>query len=146
MSGRDDDRGDIGRGERLAAGGLAGLCLGLLIVAAVLHPASDGHGTHTQLGLRACTWAIYFDAPCPTCGMTTSFTHAADGAFLASFLTQPMGFILALGTSVVFWGAAHVAVFGSRLGRYSTRLARPRAFWAVGGAAAAAWAYKIMVW
>lgn len=128
------------------AGLLAGGCLALLIVAAVLRPASDGHGTHTQLGLRPCTWTMYFDAPCPTCGMTTSFTHAADGAFLDSFLTQPLGFVLALGTSITFWGSLHVAVFGSRLGRYAARLGRPKVFWSLGGAAAAAWAYKILTW
>lgn len=135
-----------GTAERTLAGVLAVGCLAVLGVAAALSAASDGHGTHTQLGLRPCTWAIYFDAPCPTCGMTTSFSHAADGDFAASFLTQPMGFLLAIGTAVTFWGSAHVAVFGSNLGRYAFRLGGAKVFWSAGGAAAAAWAYKIMTW
>ncbi len=87
-----------------------------------------------------------FGIPCPTCGMTTAFARAADGDLGKSFLTQPMGCILALGTSAGFWAAVHVAATGSQLGMVCARLLRPRLLWGVAGAATAAWAYKIATW
>lgn len=128
------------------AGVLAGACLSLLLVATSLAPSVDGHGTHTQLGLKSCAWASLFDMPCPSCGMTTAFAHAAEGSFTASMAAQPMGFILAIGTAIVFWGALHVALFGSAVGQFAIQMVRPSTLWIFGGAAAAAWAYKIVTW
>lgn len=132
--------------RRLLAGLLAGACLALLLVASGLAPSADGHGTHTQLGMKPCGWASVFDLPCPSCGMTTSFAHAANGSFSASMVTQPMGFILALSTAAVFWGALHATIFGSAVGQFAVRMIRPTSLWIFGGAAAAAWAYKIVTW
>jgi hypothetical protein len=78
--------------------------------------------------------------------MTTAFAHAADGSFAASFAAQPMGLILALGTAMVFWGSLHVAIFGSAVGQFAARMVQPTTLWIFGGAAAAAWAYKIVTW
>ncbi len=135
-----------GAWARVWAACIAAGILGLLGTAAWLRADSGGHGTHTQLGMPACAWAMAFDRPCPTCGMTTAFAHAADGEFRASFLSQPLGFMLALGAAAGFWGAVHVAATGSQLGTVSARLMQPRALWVLAGLAAAAWAYKFATW
>lgn len=132
--------------QRLLAGGLcagAGTVLGL---SASMTPADAGHGTHEQIGLPACMWAAYFDAPCATCGMTTAFAHAAEGNLLDSLLTQPMGMLLAVGTAVGFWFALYVALTGSRVGAMALSLLRPRSLWIMAGLAGAAWVYKLITW
>ncbi|MEC9374691.1 MAG: hypothetical protein VYC34_12640, partial [Planctomycetota bacterium] len=65
--------------ERLLAALAAAAFIAVLIVAATLTPSPDGHGTHTRLGLTPCPWVLTLNKPCPTCGMTTAFAHAADG-------------------------------------------------------------------
>ena len=132
--------------HRVAAGFTALGCLTLLSVAAWLQPASAGHGTHEQLGLYACVWASTLDFPCPTCGMTTSFAHAADGHFQAAFTTQPFGTLLAVITATIFWLATHQALFASRVGRMTDILTRGRVLWIAAALLAAAWIYKIIIW
>ncbi|MBX3357665.1 MAG: DUF2752 domain-containing protein [Phycisphaeraceae bacterium] len=133
-------------GNRLLAAGVAVACLALLAVASTLSPASNGHGTHMQLGLAPCGWAVATGYPCPTCGMTTSFAAAVRAHPWDAIRAQPMGFLLALVTAVVFWGALHTAVFGSQLPRLGARLLAPRYLWLVAGIWAASWAYKIITW
>jgi hypothetical protein len=36
--------------------------------------------------------------PCPTCGMTTAFSHTVRGQWGRALWDQPAGFVLALGT------------------------------------------------
>ena len=50
-------------GDRIGAGVIAILCLTVLSIGAWLSPATDGHGTHTQLGLSPCMWAVALDNP-----------------------------------------------------------------------------------
>lgn len=138
---RSDDRS-----RRIFATILAVACLTLLIVAAMLEPSAEGHGTHTALGMPPCSWSISFDRPCPTCGMTTAFAHAADADLVAAATAQPFGAFLAVLTASVFWGAAHVALTGSAIGRYAGRAAKPSILWTVAGSALAAWAYKWFTW
>jgi hypothetical protein len=78
--------------------------------------------------------------------MTTAFAHAADLNLWRSFKTQPMGFLLAIGTAGAFWVALYVAATGSTLGRLCGGLLAPRALWVLLGLAAAAWAYKWATW
>ena len=134
------------RGERLGAALLAGACLGVLIIAAWLHADSSGHGTHTQLGLSECAWAEYFDAPCATCGMTTSFAYAADGRWMTSLAAQPFGTVLALASAVLFWGGLHVAATGSRLGAAAAPILTGRLLTVAVALFLTAWAYKWVVW
>jgi hypothetical protein len=136
----------VGLWARIGAGCIAGMVLGVLGTAAWLRADPAGHGTHTQLGMPQCTWAAAFNVPCPTCGMTTAFSHVAHGEFVAGFWAQPLGSVLALAAAAGFWGAVHVAVTGSQLGAYSARMLRPRVLWGLAGAAAAAWAYKYATW
>lgn len=93
-----------------------------------------------------CTWAEVLDLPCLTCGMTTSFSYAGDGAFLTSFLTQPMGFVLVLVVATLFWGGAHVAMTGSRLGPFAARIFSRRGMLVLGAMSLGAWVYKIATW
>lgn len=131
---------------RFGAAAIAVACLTLLIVAARLHPAAAGHGTHTQLGMPPCGWAIYFGKPCATCGMTTAFAHAAHFQLWSSFKAQPMGALLALATAVAFWAGLHIAATGSRLGPFLAGLLTPRLLWTIAALTLLAWAYKFLTW
>lgn len=74
------------------------LALGLAVVLAVarwLEPDPRGYGTHTQLGLAPCTFALVTGHPCPSCGMTTSFAWFARGRFDRSWRANPAGSVLA---------------------------------------------------
>lgn len=72
------------------------LLFGLLLTAGVLKPNSDGMGTHQQLGLPPCTMVALFGIRCPSCGMTTSWSHFMRGAFVSSWEANPGGFLLAI--------------------------------------------------
>jgi hypothetical protein len=65
----------------------------VLALARVLHPSERGFGTHQQLGLPPCIFLQLTGIPCPSCGLTTSFAHAARLHWLAAFTTQPFGFV-----------------------------------------------------
>lgn len=133
-------------GGRVAASILAAACLAVLLVAAWLTPAPAGHGSHTQIGLPPCGWAVYSGRPCPTCGMTTAFALAAEGRWARATTTQPLGALLALTTAVVFWFGAYVAATGSLLGRMGATMVGPRVLWTLAGLLLAAWAYKMLTW
>jgi len=133
-------------GERIGAGFLALATLAVLITAAWLTPDPSGHATHTKLGMQRCLWVVSFDQPCPTCGMTTSFSHAGEGSWTTAILTQPMGALLALLTTMIFWGATHQAVTGSRIGSVVQAVLRPSVVIGMFILAAAAWIYKINTW
>ena len=69
----------------------------LLIVAAFLSPDPQGYGTHRQLGLPPCSFKVWFNGmPCPSCGMTTSWSHMTKGQVFSSFRANPGGALLAL--------------------------------------------------
>jgi len=135
--------GPLRAGGRLAALALALACLAVLLTAARLRPDPRGHDTHTQLGIPRCLWMARFERPCPTCGMTTSFAHMADGNTAAAFRTQPAGATAALACAAAFWGALHAAVRGARWDRVLSWLVRPAVLWAVGALFFLAWAYKL---
>jgi len=133
-------------GDRIGAGVIAILCLTVLSIGAWLSPATDGHGTHTQLGLSPCMWAVALDKPCPTCGMTTSFSHAGEGSWIQAAKTQPMGALLVLMTTTVFWGALIQAVTGARFNSIIQPALKPRFFLMMGILLLGAWFYKIATW
>jgi hypothetical protein len=125
-------------------GGAAILAAGVIGIAAWLHPAERGLGTHQQLLAGPCGWIANFDLPCPTCGMTTAFAHAADGHLVASFLSQPAGFALAIATAATLLVGACVAITGSDVSRWLRRCWGRRVAWAIAVGVAAAWVYKIL--
>ena len=118
--------------------------MSVLSLAAWLEPAGPGLGTHEQLSLPACGWITLMDLPCPTCGMTTSFAHAANGDFLTSFATQPLGFFLAVATAMAVIVGIYVAFTGSRIAGQFTRLWVRGSGWALIGLVLVAWGYKVV--
>lgn len=133
-------------GDRIGSGVIAILCLTVLSLGAWLSPAAQGHGTHKQLGLAPCMWAVTLDRPCPTCGMTTSFSHAGEGSWILAAKTQPMGALLVLITSTMFWGASIQTISGARISTVIQPALRPRIFLIFGLLLLGAWFYKIATW
>jgi hypothetical protein len=134
-----------GLARRRWAGGAMALGAALpLGLAAALTPAEGGLGTHEQLNLPPCSWISMADLPCPTCGMTTAFAHAADGNLPASFMAQPLGFLLALATAMALFLGTYVALTGSLILRHAGRLLTPRAAWAFAALAMLAWGFKVL--
>jgi hypothetical protein len=133
----------VGTSGRLLALGGAGAGLALLGLAWWLEPSSKGYGTHLQLGLPSCTWPAVMGIACPSCGMTTSFSLAARGQLIDSFVNQPMGFLLAVATASATVSALFVAATGARLFEILGRLMTARVFWALGAIALASWIWKI---
>jgi len=61
-----------------------------------LEPAARGYGTHQRLGLPPCSFYVFFDIPCPSCGMTTSFSNFVRGRFIAAARANIAGLLLAV--------------------------------------------------
>jgi hypothetical protein len=134
-----------GRTPRRLCGLAVALAAGaILLVAAFLTPSAEGLGTHERLGLPPCGWVVLMDLPCPTCGMTTSFTHAADGNLLAAIRVQPLGAVIAVLTAMTFLLASYVAVTGSRVGSRIAMRFNGRVAWGAVTVALVAWGYKVM--
>jgi hypothetical protein len=80
------------------------VALGLLTVFAIalwLNPYDeDGNPrrmqTHRQLGLPPCTFYQLTHLPCPSCGMTTSFSLLMHGDVINSLRANAVGTLLAL--------------------------------------------------
>lgn len=132
--------------DRLFGGLIAIASLAMLGTGSLLSPDEAGHGTHTQLGLPACGWAIALDRPCPTCGMTTAVARLADLEPIGAFRTQPMGLLIGVGACVAFWAGLHAGVSGVRLTPVTRLLGRASTWWIIGGLAGGAWAYKFATW
>jgi hypothetical protein len=77
------------------AGYLAVMALSsaVLMIARRVPPSVRGFGTHEQLGLPPCFFLKLTGWPCPGCGLTTCFAHAAKLHFAEAFLTQPFGLL-----------------------------------------------------
>ena len=129
---------------RITSAILAAGCLGVLIVAWFLNPSSEGLGTHQQLGLPECGWITAADIPCPSCGMTTAFSHAAHGDLVGSFLAQPMGMLVAVGAAVVAVVGTYTAVTGSMLAPFLGGMFTTRVAWITVTLLLLAWIWKIM--
>jgi len=89
-----------------------GASVGILGLALWLTPDPAGMGTHEQLGLPPCSLVVMTGYPCPTCGMTTSFSNAVRGQLLAAFHAQPAGLVLAGLVFLVMLGALRALIFG----------------------------------
>ena len=99
-------------GARLLALGVSLACLALLALAARLSPNATGVGSHRALGLQSCHFLDSTGLPCPSCGMTTSFSWFARGNLLASLYVQPMGAAIAAITACCVWGGLYIALTG----------------------------------
>ncbi|MCH8825140.1 MAG: DUF2752 domain-containing protein [Planctomycetes bacterium] len=134
--------------RRRLIGGLVLLATATVLgIAAYLEPSPEGLGTHTQLyNMPDCGWMVTMDLPCITCGMTTAFSHAANGNLLASFATQPFGAVLAVITAMVFLVSSYVTYTGSQVASVFGRLWGRGAGWILALSATAAWVYKILAY
>ena len=73
--------------------------ISLLIVAMCLTPSEKGFGTHTQLGLKPCSFTAIAGIRCPSCGMTTSWAHFVRGNIVQSLKSNSGGTLLALASA-----------------------------------------------
>ncbi len=71
-----------------------------LAIARTLQPSPNGFGTHEKLGLPPCIFLKLTGLPCPSCGLTTSFAHAAHFHFYQALVVQPFG-LLAFGLTML---------------------------------------------
>lgn len=65
--------------------------IGVLGVAAWLHPDPAGHGTHQQLNLPPCTAVYLFGIRCPACGMTTAWSNVMHGRIVPALQANATG-------------------------------------------------------
>lgn len=91
------------------------LWLGVTGFGLALHPDPSGHGTHQELGLPPCPSSLFFDRPCPGCGLTTSFTALLHGNLSLAFHAHPLGPFLYLFLAVTGWLALARFFQGKRL-------------------------------
>jgi len=98
-------------------GTMLGVALGWIAVFAIaiwLNPyRDDGQArtmeTHRQMGLPPCTFKVISGLPCPSCGMTTSFSLLMHGDLWHSLQANAVGTLLALvGLAYVPWSLASV--------------------------------------
>jgi hypothetical protein len=83
-----------GLGVRLRGLAVAAPIMAVMAVAFWLQPDPRGLGTHEQLHLGACNFLATTGWPCPTCGMTTSFSALAHGQVGFAFRAHPLGPVL----------------------------------------------------
>lgn len=98
-------------------------------------------GTHTQLGLQPCGFQAASGLPCATCGMTTSFTHAAHGRFTSSFVVQPAGAVLAVLTAAAVLVSGWSLWTGRSLAPLGRAALRPRSLAVLIGLILGGWAF-----
>ena len=82
--------------KRLGVGLAGSVLLGLLATSARLTPDPQGIGTHRQLGLPPCTIVAWFGVRCPSCGMTTAWSHMVRGQVASAVRANSGGMLLAL--------------------------------------------------
>lgn len=135
-----------GARDRLIAVAVAVFAGGMLVVAASLTPAADGHGTHEQLGLAPCTAMRLHHVPCPTCGMTTAFAWFVRGDLAAALRAQVLGTVLAAAALLAALGGLTMAVTGVHFGPALRRLFIDRLDWVWVLAVLAAGSWGLKAW
>jgi len=119
--------------------------LSVLIVASQLPPAPAGTGTHLQMGFQRCEFLRTTGLPCPSCGMTTSFSWFVRGNWLASLYVQPGGFALALLCGAIFWAGMYAAITAAPLHRLLRQIPGIYSVPIILGFFIAAWGWKIFI-
>jgi hypothetical protein len=87
--------------RRIVLGTVAFSAAGVFLISLLLEPDPRGYGTHEAFGLPPCGLKLLTDIPCPSCGMTTSFAHAARLDVAGSFRAHPCGLVLFGGVVVM---------------------------------------------
>jgi uncharacterized protein DUF2752 len=133
--------------------GLALVALGLITVFGIarwLNPRDENGEprrmeTHRQLGLPPCTFYLFTRLPCPSCGMTTSFSHLAHGDLVNSLKANPMGTLLAVtALAAIPWCLAS-AIWGRRFGVSDYELLIARAALAFFVLLLVSWGIRLLV-
>ena len=135
----------IARSGRLKAILVSIAAFALLGVALYLQPISAGVGTHEQLGLPQCGWITAANLPCPTCGMTTAWSHTVRGELPSAFLAQPMGMLLAISTVLVAIGALISAATGYSFNALLYRYAPSKVIIVIVVLTLTSWGFKILI-
>ncbi|GBD35750.1 hypothetical protein HRbin36_00865 [bacterium HR36] len=91
--------------ERLGLVLLASMLVAVLGIARWLNPyEANGrprqYGTHEQLGLPPCAFQRSTGIPCPTCGLTTSFSLCLHGDWWAAWQANPAGPVMVSATAL----------------------------------------------
>jgi len=73
------------------------IILGILALSLWLKPDGRLYGTHQQLGLPPCSSRVLLGIPCPSCGLTTSFTLMSHGHLVRAFQAHYLGPVLYAG-------------------------------------------------
>lgn len=133
-------------GGRLIAGSVALAAAALLVTAGVLTPDRSGMGTHQQLGLAPCGFPVMTGLPCPTCGMTTAFSHFAHGHVLQAANAQVFGLLLAVAVAGTLVGSLAAVITGRRPALNWYRVNPVRVIWGGGLLFIAAWALKMVLY
>jgi hypothetical protein len=129
---------------RVIAAVVAVMAASPLVVAASLAPAASGVGTHRALGLPECGWQVSMNLPCPTCGMTTAFAHAARAEFLAAAMSQPAGLLLSIVVAMIAVGGAYAAGTGAPMQQAAAWLVKPAVVWVGLGLLLLGWGFKLL--
>lgn len=77
-------------------------------------PDPRGFGTHQRFGFAPCVIRNQLSIPCPSCGMTTSFSHFVRGQIRQSAEANTAGLVLAL-VCVVMIPWSWISVYRKRL-------------------------------
>lgn len=112
-----------------------------LLVPFLLHPAAELVGTHTQLFLPPCFFLKITGIPCPTCGMTTSFSMLVHGRLWRSIAAHPLGVLAYLYIAVLT-----AIVGGAALLRRRVEAAVSARWTQVALALGVAWVFKLISW
>jgi len=135
----------LGLFARLLALVIALACLTPLLIAASLRPSSSGWGTHLQLNLQPCYFLQTTGLPCPSCGMTTSWSWFARANLPASLYVQPMGTVLAVLAVVTVWTGLYIAITGRAAHRLLFLLPYQYIVYGLLTFGVLAWAWKIFI-
>ena len=120
------------------------LGLSLLVIAANLTPSDEGIGTHQALGLPECNWIATMDMPCPTCGMTTAFSHTVRGQWMDAARAQPLGLVFCLVAAMAVLGGLWALCTGASPGSLVASVWNRWWVWGLIALALTAWAWKIL--
>lgn len=132
--------------QRFAAAVVACVAIAVLGLAAWLEPSPTGVGTHVGTHfLKPCPWIAQRNMPCPSCGMTTSFSWFVRGNILASLYVQPMGCALAFCTAVAFLACTYIAVTGRAAWRIARFIPVVPIIWSLVGLWLLAWGWKVFI-
>jgi hypothetical protein len=122
---------------------LAAVGIGLLVLlgtARYLEPNPNGLGTHEQLfGLRECGLRQMYGIRCPSCGMTTSWSHLTRGHVVRSLKCNTGGTLLGICALIVGPWSLGSGV----LGRW---LVQPPHPFVVAAIAAVVWVVTLIDW